>query len=86
MSPAEAESLEVAQEVVIAPERSQVLELGRPEAHLGDQPKRRAEPTDDEPVAVGRELADEELEDGRIVAAELVIARRHRDLVEVDQQ
>ena len=83
---AEAESLEVAQELVVEAERSQVLDLGRPEAHLGDHPQRRAEPAGDQPVAMGRQPADEELEDGTVVAAEAVVAGRHRDLVPVDQQ
>jgi hypothetical protein len=35
---------------------------------------------------VRRQLADEELKGGGLVATEAVIARRHRDLVEVGEE
>jgi hypothetical protein len=77
----EAEAGEVVKERVRKPEAAQVRKLVGSETHLLDERQRGSDARDEQPVAVRRQIAREQLEHRRLVHAAQEVAGRHRQLV-----
>ena len=67
-------------------ERAQVVEGGVVEVEAFEVVERGIQAAGDEVAALGREMPGEQVEGGGLVETVRVVARRHRQLVQVDEQ